>query len=58
MRAHQLPHFVMNSRDNMPGFVNPHKVVVRKRVFSVFQVHEMKMKKRKLFWFTLLLWLL
>ncbi len=33
-RAHQLPHLLINSRVNMTGFVNPCKVVARKRAFS------------------------
>jgi hypothetical protein len=34
LRAHQLPHLLINSRVNMTGFVNPCKVVARKRAFS------------------------
>jgi hypothetical protein len=36
VRAHQLLHFLINSKLNMASFVNIEKVVVRKRAFSTF----------------------
>jgi len=36
LRARQLPHFLINSKVNMVGFVDPCKVDTRKRAFSAF----------------------
>jgi len=45
VRAHQLPHFLINSKVNMVGFVNLHKVAAKMSVFSTLsQVHEMEEK--------------
>jgi hypothetical protein len=35
VRAHQLPHFLINSKIDMPGFVHLHKVITRS-AFSTF----------------------
>jgi hypothetical protein len=45
-KAQQLPHFWINFRINMAGFVDSCKVVARKSAFSglPIQVHEMKVK--------------
>jgi hypothetical protein len=46
LKAQQLPHFLINFRINMIGFVDPCKVIARKSAFSALpiQVHKMEMK--------------
>jgi len=36
LRAHQLPHFLINSKFNMVGCVDLHKVATKKSAFSAF----------------------
>jgi hypothetical protein len=36
LKAHQLPHFFIDSRIDMVGFMNPHKVIARRNAFSAF----------------------
>jgi hypothetical protein len=45
LRAHRLPHLGPIFKVGMTSFVNPHKVVARKRIhLKLFQVHKMKVK--------------
>ncbi len=36
LKAHQLPHFFIDSRIDMTSFVNPHKVIAKRNAFSAF----------------------
>jgi hypothetical protein len=41
------PQFLTNSRIDIAGFVNPHKVVVRGNAFLVVQVHQIQVNAEK-----------
>jgi hypothetical protein len=36
LKAHQLPHFFINSRIDMASFVNLHNVIARRNAISTF----------------------